>query len=123
MSQSKRIQLIDTSLRVGAQTPGLNFSLPEKKRLALQLAQCAIDEIEGGIPIQSEESRQFLLWLREQKLPCAISGWARLRKNDIEAAASCRLSILHISLPISEHLLPLVFGTSTKKKNSPRPNI
>jgi 2-isopropylmalate synthase len=46
----ERIFLYDTTLRDGAQTQGVDFSLADKRRIALQLDQLGIDWIEGGWP-------------------------------------------------------------------------
>src|SRR5688572_13960262 len=45
-----RIYLYDTTLRDGAQTPGVDFSLEEKRLIAGMLDRLGIDYIEGGYP-------------------------------------------------------------------------
>jgi 2-isopropylmalate synthase len=47
---AERIFLYDTTLRDGAQTQGVDFSLADKRRIARQLDQLGIDWIEGGWP-------------------------------------------------------------------------
>ncbi|TAL80839.1 MAG: citramalate synthase, partial [Beijerinckiaceae bacterium] len=49
MSRS-RIYLFDTTLRDGAQTTGVDFSLDNKKHIAALLDSLGIDYIEGGYP-------------------------------------------------------------------------
>ena len=46
----KRIYLFDSTLRDGAQTQGVDFSVPDKQAIALALDQLGIDYIEGGWP-------------------------------------------------------------------------
>ena len=46
----ERLYLYDTTLRDGAQTPGIDFSLQEKKTIARMLDELGIDFIEGGYP-------------------------------------------------------------------------
>ena len=46
----ERLYLYDTTLRDGAQTPGVDFSLPEKHQIAAMLDDLGIDYIEGGYP-------------------------------------------------------------------------
>jgi len=48
--KSKRIILYDTTLRDGAQTFGISFSLQDKIRIARELDKLRIDYIEGGWP-------------------------------------------------------------------------
>ncbi len=46
----QRIYLYDTTLRDGAQTPGIDFSVEEKKTIARMLDELGIAYIEGGYP-------------------------------------------------------------------------
>lgn len=46
----ERLYLFDTTLRDGAQTTGVDFSLPDKQRIISVLDQLGIDYIEGGYP-------------------------------------------------------------------------
>ena len=45
-----RVYLFDTTLRDGAQTQGVDFSVPDKQAIALALDQLGIDYVEGGWP-------------------------------------------------------------------------
>ncbi|HST93737.1 MAG TPA: citramalate synthase, partial [Microvirga sp.] len=46
----ERIYLFDTTLRDGAQTTGVDFSLEDKKAIAVLLDRLGIDYVEGGYP-------------------------------------------------------------------------
>ena len=46
----ERLYLFDTTLRDGAQTPGIDFSLEEKLEIAAMLDELGIDYVEGGYP-------------------------------------------------------------------------
>jgi 2-isopropylmalate synthase len=46
----ERVYLFDTTLRDGAQTTGVDFSLADKRRVAAMLDVLGIDYIEGGYP-------------------------------------------------------------------------
>ena len=50
MSPRERLYLFDTSLRDGALTTGVDFSLDDKRRIAAMLERLGIDYIEGGYP-------------------------------------------------------------------------
>ena len=51
MSETKeRLYLFDTTLRDGAQTTGVDFSLDDKRRIAAVLDALGVDYIEGGYP-------------------------------------------------------------------------
>ena len=49
MSKEK-IYIFDTTLRDGAQTEGVNFSLDEKNKIAKSLSELGVDYLEGGWP-------------------------------------------------------------------------
>ncbi|MEE8273271.1 MAG: citramalate synthase, partial [Alphaproteobacteria bacterium] len=46
----ERIWLFDTTLRDGAQTQGVDFSVREKATIAIELDRLGIDYVEGGWP-------------------------------------------------------------------------
>ncbi len=46
----ERLYLFDTTLRDGAQTTGIDFSLADKRRIAAVLDDLGLDYIEGGFP-------------------------------------------------------------------------
>jgi 2-isopropylmalate synthase len=50
MSARERIYLFDTTLRDGAQTTGVDFSLADKRAVARMLDKLGVDYIEGGYP-------------------------------------------------------------------------
>jgi 2-isopropylmalate synthase len=50
MTQRERIHLFDTTLRDGAQTTGVDFSLADKRAVAKMLDRLGVDYIEGGYP-------------------------------------------------------------------------
>jgi len=59
MSSPLPIQLLDTTLRDGSQTAGINFSSEDKMRIAHRLADFGIDFIEGGWPGASPKDDHF----------------------------------------------------------------
>ena len=50
MSDDKRVYLFDTTLRDGAQTQGVDFSVADKVAIAEALDRFGIDYVEGGWP-------------------------------------------------------------------------
>src|SRR5271170_1516353 len=46
----ERLTLFDTTLRDGAQTQGVDFSVEDKRQIALALDKLGLDYIEGGWP-------------------------------------------------------------------------
>ncbi|MGE3936789.1 MAG: citramalate synthase [Rhodospirillaceae bacterium] len=50
MTMADRVYLYDSTLRDGAQTQGVDFSVSDKRAIALALDQLGIDYVEGGWP-------------------------------------------------------------------------
>lgn len=55
----ERLYLFDTTLRDGQQTQGVQFSTPEKNRIAVALDDLGIDYIEGGWPGANPTDSEF----------------------------------------------------------------
>ena len=46
----EKIYIFDTTLRDGAQTEGVNFSIDDKNKIAKALSNLGVDYLEGGWP-------------------------------------------------------------------------
>ena len=46
----ERLYLFDTTLRDGALTTGVDFSLEDKRQIAAMLDELGVDYVEGGYP-------------------------------------------------------------------------
>ncbi len=55
----ERLYLFDTTLRDGAQTTGVDFSLDDKRRIAKILADLGVDYVEGGYPGANPADTEF----------------------------------------------------------------
>ncbi len=55
----ERLYLFDTTLRDGAQTQGVDFSVEDKRTIALALDRLGVDYIEGGWPGANPTDTQF----------------------------------------------------------------
>ena len=76
MSKEK-IFIFDTTLRDGAQTEGVDFSLEDKKKIATLLSEIGIDYIEGGWPGANPVDTEFFskpLKLNNCKMFCCASA-------------------------------------------------
>lgn len=59
-AERSRVYLFDTTLRDGAQTTGVDFSLEDKKQIAKMLDRLGIDYVEGGYPGANPLDTEFL---------------------------------------------------------------
>jgi 2-isopropylmalate synthase len=81
-----RVEIFDTTLRDGEQSPGISLNAQEKLEIAHQLARLGVDVIEAGFPITSPgdfESVQAISRHVEGPVICAL---ARTAAGDIERA-------------------------------------
>lgn len=82
----RKIEFLDTTLRDGEQTPGVNFSIKEKVAIAKQLEKWGISAIEAGFPAASPDSFEAVKQIAETLTTTSVTGLARAVKSDIDAA-------------------------------------
>jgi 2-isopropylmalate synthase len=86
MKMSRKILILDTTLRDGEQVPGAKMNLKQKVEFAQQLQRLRVDMIEAGFPASSqgdfEAVRQIALSANDT---VAITALARAVKSDIDA--------------------------------------
>lgn len=100
--QTRRVYLVDTTLRDGEQAVGAAFDAGTKLSLAWQLASAGVAEIEAGIPAMGDADQAAIRGIVRAGLPSRIVGWCRAREADLNAAARADLSAVHVSLPVSD---------------------
>lgn len=89
MADMKKIYIYDTTLRDGAQSEGISFSVKDKLRIARKLDEIGIDLIEGGWPGSNPKDDDFFkeakksLKLRNAKLV----AFGSTRRADTKAAS------------------------------------
>ncbi|AXQ78332.1 2-isopropylmalate synthase [Streptococcus chenjunshii] len=81
----RKIEFLDTTLRDGEQTPGVNFSVKEKVAIAKQLEKWGISAIEAGFPAASPDSFEAARQIAAAMTRTAVSALARSVKSDIDA--------------------------------------
>lgn len=81
----RTVEFLDTSLRDGEQTPGVNFSIKEKIAIAKQLEKWGISAIEAGFPAASPDSFKAVQEIAKVMTKTAVTGLARSVKSDIDA--------------------------------------
>ncbi|TCS83193.1 2-isopropylmalate synthase [Tepidibacillus fermentans] len=79
------IQILDTTLRDGEQSAGVNLNTNEKKEIAKQLVRLGVDAIEAGFPIASPGDFQAVKTIADEVKGATIVGFARATKGDIDA--------------------------------------
>ncbi len=81
-----RIQVFDTTLRDGEQSPGCSMNLDEKIKIARQLEVLGVDVIEAGFPVASEDDFQAVKAIAQAVRGPVIAGLCRALPGDIQRA-------------------------------------
>jgi 2-isopropylmalate synthase len=81
-----RVQIFDTTLRDGEQSPGISLNTQEKLEIAQQLARLGVDVIEAGFPITSPGDFEAVQEIARRVDGPVIAGLARTHVADIDAA-------------------------------------
>src|SRR3954468_12779330 len=84
--EQQRVQVFDTTLRDGEQSPGISLNKAEKLEIAHQLARLGVDIIEAGFPITSPGDFESVEAIAREVQGPVICGLARTSKQDIDAA-------------------------------------
>jgi isopropylmalate/homocitrate/citramalate synthase len=104
----EEVILCDVTMRDGEQTPGVAFSLEEKKELAQRLDQVGVPQIQVGLPGRSKSAKLEAEGIGKMNLAAkkelmtrgTYDGW----RDDVLAAIDCGADIIHSYFPMSPYL-------------------
>lgn len=86
MSERRRIEIYDTTLRDGTQGEGFNLSLQDKLLIARKLDDLGVDCIEGGFPISNPKDAAFFREVRQMTLKHAkVAAFGMTRRRGVKA--------------------------------------
>src|SRR5579862_6456359 len=85
---NNRVYIFDTTLRDGEQSPGCSMTVPEKLRMAAQLAELGVDILEAGFPIASDGDFEAVDAISREFPWVQVAALARSCTMDVERAAS-----------------------------------
>ena len=81
VSNPPMIVLYDTTLRDGAQTAGVNFSLQDKLAIAKRLSDFGFDYIEGGWPSSNPRDQRFFQAIKDTGLKSKVAAFGMTSKD------------------------------------------
>lgn len=103
-----KIEIFDSTLREGAQTPYVSFSLNEKKKILHELFLSNIHFAEVGCPASSDIELKEIIKLSKLKERPILSVLGRCYKNDIISCSQSGVEIINIDLGISSYQLEVM---------------
>jgi 2-isopropylmalate synthase len=105
LTNNRRIQIFDTTLRDGEQSPGCSMNLAEKLKIAQALVDLGVDVIEAGFPIASPGDFKAVRKIADTVQGATICGLARCNDKDInrawEALKGATAARIHVFLATS----------------------
>src|SRR5699024_8477531 len=81
-----KIQIFDTTLRDGEQSPGVNLNKLEKLEIAKQLERFGVDRMEAGFPASSKGDFEAVKMIADTIKNTSVTALARSVKSDIDTA-------------------------------------
>src|SRR2546422_9597914 len=81
-----RVQIFDTTLRDGEQSPGATMNVEEKLAIARQLEHLGVDVIEAGFAASSEGDFESVRRVAEAVAKPIVLSLARTREQDVDRA-------------------------------------
>ena len=99
---TRKILIVDTTLRDGEQTAGIVFANREKLRIAKLLDELGVHQIEAGIPIMGGDEKEAIKRICKEGLKASIMGWNRPVIKDIEQSIDCGCDAVAISISTSD---------------------
>lgn len=80
------VNIFDTTLRDGEQSPGVNLNQLEKLEIARQLERLGVDIMEAGFPASSQGDFEAVRAIARTIKNSSVTGLARTIKSDIDIA-------------------------------------
>ncbi len=124
MTQSRRIEIYDTTLRDGTQGEGFNLSLQDKLLIAAKLDELGVDYIEGGYPLSNPKDAAFFKDVKLLKLKNAkISAFGMTRRRGVRPAEDVGMrALLEAETPVvtivgksSDHQAKIILSVSPEE--------
>lgn len=111
MNLPETVNIFDTTLRDGEQTPGVAITVDEKIKVAQKLDDLGVGTIEFGFPASSKGEMETAKALQNLNLDADLCGLARTVKSDIDYVIDSGIDYVHTFIGTSfyhrEHKLKM----------------
>lgn len=99
------VQLLDSTLREGEQTPGVGFTVEEKVAIARALDEFGVEYVEAGHPAVSPEVHEAVRRVANLGLDAQVFAHARAVREDIDLARRCDVGWVGIFFSVRDRAL------------------
>ena len=114
-----RVQIFDTTLRDGEQSPGVRLNVQEKLEIGRALVNLGVDIIEAGFPISSPGDFESVTTLSRELKGVTICGLTRAVPQDVEVAGDALKDAerprIHTGLGVSDIHIEKKLGMTREK--------
>jgi homocitrate synthase NifV len=101
----RKINIVDTTLRDGQQSPGLAFSMESRERMVRMLDNLGVSRIEAVTPSTGEMEQKFIDKIKGFMKKTKLIVCNRLNMEEIKESILLEPHIVHICFPVSENQL------------------
>ena len=105
MKKNNKIEILDSTLREGEQTPNVSFTKSEKIKIAMMLDKFGVDFIELGHPAVSKNIYDSIDSLNDLKLNAKKIVHGRVLKSDIDDAVKLGVEWIGVFFGTSQEFL------------------
>ena len=91
----RKVEIFDTTLRDGEQSPGIALSADDKVRIAQALDDLGVDYIEAGFAVSSDVERETIKRIVDSGAHATVLSLARSVRKDIDAVADTGAKYVH----------------------------
>jgi homocitrate synthase NifV len=98
----QHVTIVDSTLRDGAQAPGVVLSASHRLKIADLLIGAGLTDLDAGIPAMGPDEGKLLRTLTNRFPGKRIVAWCRALPKDLDAAEKSGCCAVHIAFPLSE---------------------
>ncbi|MHC1632024.1 MAG: 2-isopropylmalate synthase [Methanotrichaceae archaeon] len=100
--RGEKVQIFDTTLRDGEQTPGVSLTPGEKITIARQLDKLGVNIIEAGFPVSSKGEFKAVKNIADEGLNSDVCGLSRIIEKDIDSCLDADVDLVHVFVSTSD---------------------
>ncbi len=110
-----RVNVLDTTLRDGEQTPGVSLSPQEKLWIAKALDGLGVDFLEAGSACTSPGEAESIRLIANEGLKAKVLSFSRILEKEVDLCQSCDVDGLFLVAPTSDEHIRFKLGTTPEE--------